>query len=74
MAYVMTEEYSKNPTMPSYYYYEGIKEGFRQNGLPVAALRRALQHTQEEVKAIERGKSLPETEKSKKKKRNNPER
>lgn len=54
MAYVMTEEYSKNPTMPSYYYYEGIKEGFRQNGLPVAALGGTLKRTQEEVKAIER--------------------
>lgn len=74
MAYVMTEEYSKNPTMPSYYYYEGIKEGFWQNGLPVAALGRALKRTQEEVKVIEGGKPLPETNKAKKKKRNNPER
>ena len=44
MAYVMTDRY-KEPAMPSSYYYNGILEGYRQNGLPVAALRRVWQQT-----------------------------
>ena len=33
MAYVMTE-LCKEPAIPSFYYYNGILEGYRQNGLP----------------------------------------
>lgn len=44
MAYVMTDRY-KEPAMPSSYYYNGIMAGYRQNGLPVSALRRVWQQT-----------------------------
>lgn len=49
MAYVMTREKERLPTMPSFAYYDGIREGFRQNGLPIRALQQALRHTQQEV-------------------------
>lgn len=44
MAYVMTD-LCKEPAMPSSYYYNGIMAGYRQNGLPVSALRRVWQQT-----------------------------
>lgn len=50
MAYVMTDgELWRSPTMPSETYYHGIEEGFRQNGLPVSALKKAWEHTVKEV-------------------------
>jgi len=48
MAYVMTD-LCREPTLPSSSYYNGIMQGYRQNGLPVAALRRALERTTREV-------------------------
>jgi len=54
MAYVMTD-LCREPTLPSSYYYNGIMQGYRQNGLPVASLKRALDRTIREVqKAAER--------------------
>ena len=50
MAYVMTD-LCREPAMPSIYYYSGIERGYRQNGLPVAALNRALDHAAREVDA-----------------------
>ena len=51
MAYVMTE-LCKNPAPPSEGYYQGIREGFLQNGLPVKALERAVRHAEKEAAAF----------------------
>ncbi len=48
MAYVMTERY-QFPSMPSQFYYGGIEEGYRQNGLPVGELKKAWDHSVREV-------------------------
>lgn len=50
MAYVMTP-LCKEPAVPSHAYYTGILEGFRQNGLPTAPLKRAWEHSVKEVHA-----------------------
>ena len=50
MAYVMTDgDRWRSPALPSEYYYQGIHEGYRQNRLPVAALKQAWEHCAEEV-------------------------
>ena len=48
MAYVMTDLY-KEPAAPSDHYYNGILEGYRQNGLPAAALKKAWDHVVREI-------------------------
>ena len=54
MAYVMTHEKERLPTMPTRSYYTGIQEGFRQNGLPEQALKDALSNLIHETRAMER--------------------
>ena len=50
MAYVMTDnEQWQSPAMPSSPYYKGIQDGYRQNGLPVQALKDAWEHCAKEV-------------------------
>ena len=50
MAYVMTDgDRWRSPALPSEYYYQGIREGYRQNGLPLSKLKQAWQHCAEEV-------------------------
>ena len=56
MAYVMTREKERLPTEPTVGYYEGIREGFVQNGLPVKALEQALRQCWREVDALAREK------------------
>ena len=48
MAYIMDERF-REPMLPSTDYYGGILEGYRQNGLPVAALKKAWDHAMREV-------------------------
>lgn len=48
MAYEMTNLW-REPSVPSIYYYQVILEGYRQNGLPTAALKRAWEHSVKEV-------------------------
>lgn len=48
MAYIMDERF-REPMLPSTTYYNGILEGYRQNGLPVAALKKAFDHAVREV-------------------------
>ena len=48
MAYVMTDRY-KEPSVPSSFSYNGILEGYQQNGLPVSALKKAWDHAVREV-------------------------
>ena len=48
MAYIMDERF-REPMLPTDTYYNGILEGYRQNGLPVAALKKAWDHAVQEV-------------------------
>lgn len=48
MAYIMDERF-REPMLPSDSYYQGILEGYRQNGLPADALKQAWEHCVEEV-------------------------
>ena len=48
MVYIMDERF-REPMLPTTYYYNGILEGYRQNGLPAAALKKAWDHAVQEV-------------------------
>lgn len=48
MAYIMDERF-REPMLPTEPYYNGILEGYRQNRLPVRALKAAWQHCVQEV-------------------------
>ena len=48
MAYIMDERF-REPMLPTDTYYNGILEGYRQNGLPVSALKEAWEHAVREV-------------------------
>ena len=48
MAYVMDERF-REAKLPSPGYYNGILEGYRQNGLPVDELKKAWDHVAQEV-------------------------
>lgn len=50
MAYIMTDELWRAPAIPSPAYYEGIMDGYRQNGLPVKELEAALKNVRGEVR------------------------
>ena len=58
MAYVMAEEWSRHPALPSETYYGIIRRGFEENGLPVGSLEDARDRTiralREERKAVRR--------------------
>lgn len=45
MAYVMTDgDRWRSPALPSEYYYQGIRDGYRQNGLPLSKLKQAWEY------------------------------
>ena len=48
MAYIMDERF-REPMLPTESYYNGILEGYRQNGLPGSALKKAWDHAVQEV-------------------------
>ena len=48
MAYIRDERF-REPMLPTTTYYNGILEGYRQNGLPVTALKKAWDHAMQEV-------------------------
>lgn len=50
MVYIMDERF-REPMLPTDTYYNGILEGYRQNGLPVTALKAAWDHAVREVHA-----------------------
>ena len=50
MAYIMTGEMWRDPAIPSQIYYDGIMDGYRQNGLPVKELESALKNAHDEVR------------------------
>ena len=67
MAYVMAEEWSRHPALPSETYYGIIRRGFEENGLPVGSLEdardRTIQALREERKAVKVvGRSLRKKE------------
>ena len=48
MAYIMDERF-REPMLPTDSYYNSILEGYRQNGLPTAELKKAWDHAVREV-------------------------
>ena len=48
MAYIMDDRF-REPMLPTESYYNGILEGYQQNGLPVSALKKAWEHVVQEV-------------------------
>ena len=48
MAYIMDDRF-REPMLPTTDYYNGIREGYRQNGLPTAELKKAWNHAVQEV-------------------------
>ena len=48
MVYIMDERF-REPMLPTDSYYNGILEGYQQNGLPVTALKQAWDHAVQEV-------------------------
>ena len=59
------------PAVPAKAYYDSILEGYRQNSLPVAALKRAWEHSIEEVHGMSVRISSPARRRSGPKKRRN---
>jgi len=57
MAYVMTGRYKDQPALPSPGYYNGIRQGFIQNGFPLEALEKALKHTMDELQPAQTHKN-----------------
>ena len=51
MVYIMNDRY-RSPSIPSDAYYLGIREGYRQNRLPVKHLEKALDHVHAEIFGI----------------------
>jgi len=51
MAYIMDGRF-REPMLPSDSYYNGILEGYQQNGLPTDCLKRAWEHSVREVNAM----------------------
>jgi hypothetical protein len=48
MVYIMNDRY-RSPSIPSDAYYLGIREGYRQNRLPVKHLEKALDYVHAEI-------------------------
>ena len=59
MTYAMTHERNRAPAMPTEAYYNRIRDGYRQNGLPLQALGRAIQNLREEVGTLQGEIYLP---------------
>ena len=76
MAYVMTDTCKcRDPAVPSIFYYNGIRTGFLQNGLPVKALDQAVKHAEKEVDAVSPWRSWqPVQNRPRKKEKNSHER
>ncbi len=58
MTYVMTEEHTKVPTMPTAHYYDGILQGYLANEMPTEALNVAVEHCKKEVAEMERSQPI----------------
>ena len=73
MVYVMTQERTRAPAPPSPAYYGGIWDGYRQNGLPVKELQKALVNCWREADELE-FQPMKSPQKPKKKEKNSYER
>ena len=51
MAYIMTDLF-REPALPSPFYFDGIRDGYRQNGMDAKSLENALMQCRKEVGAI----------------------
>lgn len=54
MTYAMTHERTREPVLPSRAYYETIRRGYLQNGLPLHSLDQAMSRTRSEIWELER--------------------
>jgi gamma-glutamylcyclotransferase (GGCT)/AIG2-like uncharacterized protein YtfP len=52
MIYVMAKEYEKMPAMPNDYYFEIIKQGYKDNEIDTAPLKAALETTKAELQSL----------------------
>ena len=64
MVYIMNDRY-RSPSIPSDAYYLGIREGYRQNRLPVKHLEKALDYVHAEIFARAKTAQPRQTYKSK---------
>ena len=53
MVYIMTPQYAEIIQEPSPAYFNGILQGYKQNGLPIGPLYNALCATREEISVLE---------------------
>lgn len=53
MVYVMTPKFSRDAVVPSEFYYKGILDGYRQNGMDTKPLERALKKTKDEAERFQ---------------------
>ena len=53
MAYVMTPQFSRDAVVPSEFYYNGIRDGYIQNGMDTTPLEKALQKTKKEAERFQ---------------------
>ncbi len=60
MAYIMTREHIREPAEPSEPYFQGIVNGYRENGLPARPLFEALQRTRIELAELDAQSFRPE--------------
>ena len=59
MAYVMTNDRLRVPSPSSLRYYNGIKEGFIENDLPLESLRNVLKHCYKEIAVLDKKLAKP---------------
>ncbi len=53
MVYVMTPRYARVPAEPSKGYFDGIRQGYLQNGIPTEPLTSALKRVREEARVYD---------------------
>jgi gamma-glutamylcyclotransferase (GGCT)/AIG2-like uncharacterized protein YtfP len=53
MAYVMTPQFSRDAVVPSEFYYNGIRDGYIQNGMDTTPLEKALRKTKREAERFQ---------------------
>ncbi|MGI6175201.1 MAG: gamma-glutamylcyclotransferase family protein [Christensenellales bacterium] len=53
MAYIMAPAHAKIPQEPTSWYFNGILDGYRQNGIPIQPLYEALHTTRKDIAALE---------------------
>ena len=49
MMYIMAKQFENMPALPSEYYFEIIRQGYRDNGINTEPLMEALKYTRDEI-------------------------